>query len=157
MKQSDICLISSVCAGGANSREWRTTRPGWADRALSGPSRIRITCRCRTQPARFQSSRPSAKHDPRDSISHAISPAWSVTCSDHFPFGLRATAPPPRNSEATTCSSARAQRCLWVDARCPQAACEVESTMPLYRRSDTVGTRGLRNALIRRISRHDKN
>ena len=41
-------------------------------------------------------------------------------------------------------------------ARCLQAAYEAESAMPLYRPLDTVGARGLRSALIRRIWRHDR-
>ena len=58
------------------------------------------------------------------------------------------------NLEATTCSLPRAQRCLWVAARCPQAAYEAGSATPLYR--DTVGARGVRSALTRRILRLDK-
>ena len=72
-----------------------------------------------------------------------VCPAWPVTSSGHFRICLRAVAPPPRNVEATTCSLARAQRCLWVAACCPQAAYGAESAMPLYRPSDGVGARGL--------------
>ena len=84
-----------------------------------------------------------------------LCPAWPVTSSGRFRVCLQAVTP-SRNSETTTCSLARAQRCLWVAARCPQAAYEAESAMPLYRLSDTVGARWLRSALIRRDWRHDK-
>ena len=60
------------------------------------------------------------------------------------------------NFESTTCLLARDQRCIRVTARCPQAAYEAEAAMPLYRPPDTVGARGMRSTLIRRISRHDK-
>ena len=73
-----------------------------------------------------------------------------------FRLCLRAVAPPPKKIEATTCSLARAQRCLWLAVRCPQAADGAESAMSLCRPSDFVGARGLRSALIRRISRHDE-
>ena len=109
-----------------------------------------------TQPARFLFHRPSAKRGSRDSISQGICPAWPVTSSGHFHVCLRAVTPPPRNFETTTCSLARAKRCLWVASRCSQAGYEAESAMPLYQPLDTVRARGLRSALIRRIRRHGK-
>ena len=84
-----------------------------------------------------------------------LCPPRPVTSSGPFRVCVEAVAP-PRNFEATTCSLARAQRFLWVAARCPQTAYEAESAMPRYRPSDTVGARELRSALIRRDWRHDK-
>ena len=91
-------------------------------------------------------------------LSIGVCPAWPVTSSSHFRVKLcfRAEVPPPRPFEATICSLARTQRCLWVAARCPQAAYEAESAILLYRPSDSVGARGLGSALIRRIWRYDK-
>ena len=80
--------------------------------------------------ARFLLHRQSAKPGSRHSISQGVCPAWPVTSSGHFRVCLRAVAPPPRNVDATTCSLARARRCLWVAARSPQAAYEAESAMP---------------------------
>ena len=144
--------MEPTLASGARPCRTGPTAPGPA----RGKRSIRITGRSLTQPARFQFHRPSAKRDSRDSISRGVCPAWPVTSSDHFRVCLRAVPPPPLKFEVTTCSLARAQRCLWVAAHYPQAAYEAESAIPLNRPSGTVGARGLRSALIWRIWSHCK-
>ena len=65
-----------------------------------------------------QSHPPSAKPGPRyfDFINRL--PALACVVLRSFSLFLRAVAP-PQNLETTTCSLARAQRCLWATARCP--------------------------------------
>ena len=75
-----------------------------------------------------------------------------MICSMFF----RAVSPPPRGFEAGTCSLARAPPLLWGVARSLQWAYETESAMPYTGLWIPLVRRGLRSALIRHISSHDK-
>ena len=93
-----------------------------------------------TWAVRFQSHATSAR--PRQRVSNRTGrlPGLAREILRIFSLCLRAVSLPPRGFEAATCSLARAPRFLWGVARSlQQSAYEVESAMPLYRLSDTVG------------------
>ena len=110
-------------------------------RARARPRYFKITGPSQTRSVRFQSHAPSARPGPRDSNLAGRLPGLAREILGIFSLFVCTVSspPPPRGFEAATCSLARARRCLWAAARCPQSAYEAESTMPLYWPSDTVG------------------
>ena len=136
------------------------TRPGRAGPTAPGPARGLLESRAEARPSlrnsnltdrrprpvgeippRRPSARPGLLHS--QIIFAILSSACSSSC---FKFRDHNALVSPRPAVSFN----------FETTHCPPAAYEAESAMPLELPSDTVGARGLRSALIRRISRHDE-
>ena len=135
----------TVFAGGANSRRWGQAGPSRRRLAQPAPGPAGDIAKSRAQARPGLGDSNPARRRPGPASEFPISltrlPGLVREILRIFSLFLRAVSPPPRGFEAATCSLARAQRLPWGVARSLQSAYEPESSMPLYRPSDTVWCR----------------
>ena len=148
----------TIFAGRGNSREWDTAKPGRAGPGGSHLARPVVYSNHGTKPdpACVMLISPTVGHA-RSARDRLPGPACDILRSFFslvFELWLLLFLLEVWRPQRARYSPRRVVS--WVAACCSLATYETESAMPLYRLSDTVGACGLRGALIRRISRHDK-
>ena len=140
----------------------RWGRAGPSRRRLARPAPgpagdiFKITGPSPTRSVGFRSHATSARPGQRASNLTGRLPGLAREILRIFSLFLRAVSPPPRGFEAATCSLARAPRFLWGVARSLQSTYEAESAIPYTNLRIALVRCGLRSALIKHISSHDK-